>query len=330
MSQEELLMMSQRDRDRVRVIHQVLEGRLSQVDGAEQLGLTARHVRRLVKQLAKRGDGGLIHQSRGKPSHNRFDGNFRRRVLRRYKSRYSDFGPTLACEKLAKDNLAVADETLRCWLIAEGLWKGRHQGQRHRARRERKACFGQMVQTDASHHAWLEDRFSAPIVLVAMIDDATSYASARFYSGETTAAYMDLLGRYVGIHGRMVSIYADRHSIFKLSNKDIWGEVHSEPTQFARALGELEIELISAHSPQAKGRIERFFETAQDRLVKELRLRGARTMEQANDVLERHFLPQFNRRFTVSAAKPVDAHRPVNKGMDMASILTRIIHGAAA
>ena len=324
-------MMSQRDRDRVRVIHEVLEGRLSQVDGAEQLGLTVRHVRRLVKRLAKRGDGGLIHQLRGKPSHNRYDGNFRQRVLRRYKSRYSDFGPTLACEKLAEDNLVVADETLRCWLIAEGLWKGRHQGERHRARRERKACFGQMIQADASHHAWLEDRFSDPIVLVAMIDDATSYASARFYSGETTAAYMDLLGRYVGVHGRMVSIYADRHSIFQLSIKDIWGEVHSEPTQFARALGELEIELISAHSPQAKGRIERFFETAQDRLVKELRLRGVRTMEQANDVLERHFLPQFNHRFTVSAAKPVNAHRPVNKGMDMASILSdrdhRVITG---
>jgi hypothetical protein len=188
-----------------------------------------------------------------------------------------------------------------------------------------------MIQTDASHHAWLEDRFAGPIVLVAMIDDATSYASARFYSGETTAAYMDLLGRYVRVHGRMVSIYADRHSIFKISIKDIWGEVHCEPTQFARALGELEIELIAAHSPQAKGRIERFFETAQDRLVKELRLRGASTMEQANDVLDRYFLPLFNRRFTVSAAKPSDVHRPVNKGMDMASILSdrdhRVITG---
>lgn len=322
MCQEELLMTSQRDRDRLRVIRQVLEDRLSQVDAAEQMGLTTRQVRRLVKRLAKRGDAGLVHQSRGKPSHNRFDGSFRQRVLRRYKSRYSDFGPTLACEKLAEDNLVVADETLRSWLIAEGLWKGRSQGERHRARCERKACFGQMVQTDASHHAWLEDRCSDPMVLVAMIDDATSYASARFYSGETTAAYMDLLGRYVGVHGRMVSIYADRHSIFKISMKDIWGEVHCEPTQFARALGELEIELIAAHSPQAKGRIERFFETAQDRLVKELRLRGARTMEQANDVLDRHFLPLFNRRFTVPAAKPVDAHRPVNRGMDMASILS--------
>jgi len=322
MCQEELLMMSQRDRDRLRIIQQVSEGRLSQVDAAEQLGLTARHVRRLVKRLVRRGDGGLIHQSRGKPSHNRFDGNFRQRVLRRYKSRYSDFGPTLAAEKLAEDNMVVAAETLRGWLITEGLWQGRSQGERHRARRERKACFGQMVQTDASHHAWLEDRCSESIVLVAMIDDATSYASARFYSGETTAAYMDLLGRYVGVHGRMASIYADRHSIFKISSKTIWGEVHCEPTQFARALGELEIELISAHSPQAKGRVERFFETAQDRLVKELRLRGASTMEQANDVLDRYFLPLFNRRFTVAAAKPSDAHRPVNRGMDMASILS--------
>ena len=164
MSQEELLMMSQRDR--LRVIRQVLEDRLSQVDAAEQMGLTTRQVRRLVKRLAKRGDAGLVHQSRGKPSHNRFDGSFRQRVLRRYKSRYSDFGPTLACEKLAEDNLVVADETLRSWLIAEGLWKGRSQGERHRARRERKACFGQMVQTDASHHAWLEDRCSEPCMAI--------------------------------------------------------------------------------------------------------------------------------------------------------------------
>ncbi len=177
-----------------------------------------------------------------------------------------------------------------------------------------------MIQTDASHHAWLEDRCSESIVLVAMIDDATSYASARFYSGETTAAYMDLLGRYVGVHGRMASIYADRHSIFKISSKTIWGEVHSEPTQLARALVELEIALISAHSPQAKGRIERFFETAQDRLVKELRLRGASTMEQGNDVLDRYFLPLFNRRFTVSAAKLADAHRPVNRGRGIAPV----------
>ena len=150
MCQEELLMMSQRDRDRLRIIQQVSEGRLSQVDAAEQLGLTARHVRRLVKRLVRRGDGGLIHQSRGKPSHNRFHGNFRQRVLRRYKSRYSDFGPTLAAEKLAEDNMVVADETLRGWLITEGLWQGRSHGERHRARRERKACFGQMIQTDAN------------------------------------------------------------------------------------------------------------------------------------------------------------------------------------
>ena len=152
--------------------------------------------------MVRRGDGGLVHQSRGQPSHNRFDGNFRQRVLRRYKSRYSDFGPTLAAEKLAEDNMVVADETLRGWLIIEGLWQGRSHGERHRARRERRACFGQMIQADASHHAWLEDRCREPIVLVAMIDDATSCASARFYSGETTAAYMDLLGRYVRVHGR--------------------------------------------------------------------------------------------------------------------------------
>lgn len=322
MCQEDLLMMSQRERDRLRVMQQVSEGRLAQVDAAEQLGLTARQVRRLLKRFARQGDAGLVHGSRGQPSNRRINGNFRRRVLRRYKSRYHDFGPTLAAEKLTEDGLAVSDETLRGWLIAEGLWREKSQGERHRARRERKACFGQMIQTDASHHAWLEDRCTDPITLVAMIDDATSRATARFYGGETTASYMDLLGRYVSRHGRMVSLYADRHSIFKLSVKDCWGEVRSEPTQFARALGELGIVLIWAHSPQAKGRIERFFQTAQDRLVKELRLRGACTIEQANEVLEHYFLPEFNRRFTVPAAKNIDAHRPVHTDMEMASILS--------
>jgi hypothetical protein len=326
MSQEELLLMSQQDRDRVRVIRQVSEGRLSQVDAALQLDVTPRQVRRLVKRFARVGDTGLVHQLRGKPSNHRFDGNFRRRVLRRYESVYSDFGPTLAVEKLHEDGRVLSDETLRRWLMAEGLWQGRKQGERHRARRERKACCGQMIQTDASHHAWLEDRFAGRIVLVAMIDDATSRAFGRFYGGETTAAYMDLLMRYVGCYGRMVSIYADRHSIFKISIKDAWGEVHSEPTQFARALGELGIGLIAARSPQAKGRIERFFETAQDRLVKELRLHKASTMEQANAVLERYFLPLFNRRFTVPAAKNHDVHRPVDAGTELASILSERDH----
>ncbi len=252
--------------------------------------------------------------------------DLKQHILRLYKSRYSDFGPTLAVEKLAEEGRVVSDETLRHWLITAGLWRERGQGERHRARRERKACYGQMIQTDASQHAWLEDRNAEPIVLVAMIDDATSYTVARFYDGETTAAYMDLLGRYISLHGRMVSIYADRHSIFKTTVKDIWGEVHSEPTQFARALGELGIELIAAHSPQAKGRIERFFQTAQDRLVKELRLRGAKTMEQANDVLNHHFLPLFNRRFTVPPAKNTNVHKPPRKDMDMASILSERDH----
>lgn len=326
MSQKELLLMSQQDRDRVRVIRQVSEGRMSQVAAAEQLDVTPRQVRRLLKRFMRNGDAGLVHQLRGQPSNHRFDGNFRRRVLRRYQSVYGDFGPTLAAEKLSEDGKVVSDETLRRWLMAEGLWQARKQEERHRARRERKACFGQMIQTDASHHAWLEERFVGPIVLVAMIDDATSRAFGRFYSGETTAAYMDLLIRYVRGYGRMVSIYADRHSIFKISVKDLWGEVHSEPTQFARALDELGIELIAAHSPQAKGRIERFFETAQDRLVKELRLRHARTMEQANAVLERYFLPLFNSRFTVPAARNNDVHRPVDAGTELASILSERDH----
>jgi hypothetical protein len=231
-----------------------------------------------------------------------------------------DFGLTLACEKLRDRGLAVPRGTLRDWLLAEGLWVPRRKREPHRRRRERRACFGELVQADGSHHDWLEGR-GPWMVLVAMIDDATSKVVARFYPAETTEAYMDLLGRYLRRHGRMVGLYVDRDSIFRAEDHH-----PSDPrpvlTQFSRALEDLQIELILAYSPQAKGRVERLFQTAQDRLVKELRIAQARTMEQANETLDKTFLPWFHQHCRVPPASPNDAHRPLHPSMHLDSILS--------
>jgi hypothetical protein len=235
-----------------------------------------------------------------------------------YRREFAGFGPTLASEKLGEQGLAVVPETLRRWLIEEQAWTPRHQRERHRSRRPRKACFGEMVQADGSHHDWLEGR-GPQMVLLVMIDDGTSRTVARFYPAETTEGYMDLLMRYIRKHGRMASLYTDRDSIFW--EEDCQGQ--RIPTQFTRALGELAIEWIPAGSPQAKGRVERFNGTAQDRLVKELRLAKATTLDQANAVLEKIFLPWFNRFCTVKPASPNDAHRRLDPGMILDAILSR-------
>jgi len=264
--------MSQRERDRLKVIAAVVSGQASQAEAARLLKRSTRQIRRIQRRLEAEGDCGLIHRLRGRPSNNRKDRHLRQQVIEAYGRNYPDFGPTLAAEKLAEQGLGICGETLRRWLPAEGLWKRKRKRDQHRSRRRRRECFGELVQADGSHHDWLEGRGSR-MVLVAMIDDATSKVRARFYPGETTEAYMGLLGRYLRRHGRMMAMYVDRDSIFRAENKHPH-DPRPVLTQFSRALDQLEIELILAYSPQAKGRIERFFHTAQDRLVKELRLAG--------------------------------------------------------
>ena len=312
--------MSQRERDRLKWMAPVLAGQRTQPEAARLLGLSVRQVRRLQRRLEQVGDGGIVHRLRGQPSNHRRDQAVRQQAVEIYRREMPDFGLILASEKLTQRGLPVPPRTLRDWLAAEGLWQPRRKREQHRSRRERRPCFGELTQADSSHHAWLEDR-GPRFVLVAMIDDATSKVAARFYPGETTEAYMDLLGRYLRRRGRMAALYVDRDSIFRAEDHH-----PSDPqpvlTQFSRALDELEIELILAYSPQAKGRIERFFNTAQDRLVKELRLAGARTLAQANRVLERTFLPWFNRRCTVRPTSPNNAHRPLHPSLHLPSILS--------
>jgi hypothetical protein len=312
--------MSQRERDRLKVMALVLEGKRGQKEAGRLLTLSVRQVRRLQRRLEQEGDGGIIHKLRGRPSNARWDAQERAAILRTYRHDMADFGPTLAAEKLSEQGWKIAAETLRSWLLSEGLWQPKRKREQHRQRRERRACLGELVQADGSIHDWLEGRGPA-MVLLAMIDDATSRIRARFYPAETTEAYMDLLGRYLRRWGRMVAMYVDRDSVFRAEDRH-----PSDPrpvlTQFSRALKQLEIELILAYSPQAKGRVERLFGTAQDRLVKELRLAKACTMEEANSVLEKVFIPWFNRHCCVQPASPNDAHRPLHPSMHLESILS--------
>jgi transposase len=316
--QEDRIEMSQRERDRLKVLHGVKEGQFTQAKAAELLGLTARQVRRLQERLAERGDAGLVHRLRGQPSNRQLDAKLRRQVLREYRQRYADFGPTFACEKLAEQGLHVSPATLRRWLLAEGLWERQRRRDVHRQRRPRRACFGELVQMDTSLHEWTEGR-GEDMVLINMIDDATSRVLARFYPADTVEAHFDLLGRWLEKFGRPLALYTDRHGIFEAHQKgqpDYVGE-----TQFSRALSELDIALIKARSPQAKGRVERSFGTAQDRWVKEMRLAKVKTITQANALLER-LLPEHNRRFSVAAAETADAHRAVGAAHRLSAILS--------
>ncbi len=297
--------MSQKERDVLKILHGVLQGERTQAQAARLLGFTARHVRRLQRRLEAGGDQALVHGLRGRPSNHRADPAFRQAVLAAYRRRYADFGPTFACEKLAEEGLVVGPQTLRRWLLAEGLW-------------QRRACFGELVQIDASIHDWLEGR-GEEVALITLIDDATSYVLARFYPSANVEAHMDLVGRWLRRHGRPLALYSDRHSIFAPQDKG--RALPGAETQFGRALRELGIGLIPAHSPQAKGRVERSFGTAQDRWVKELRLAGATTAAEANAVLER-LLPAHNRRFSKAARQEGDAHRPLGPGHDLAAILS--------
>jgi transposase len=298
--------MSGRERDRLKVLYGVVQGERQQKEAARLLRLTTRQVRRLVRRIEDQGDQGLIHRLRGRPSNRRLPVELRQQVLAEYQRLYQGFGPTLASEKLAEQGLEITADTLRRWLIAEGLWQSQRKREQHRQRRPRRECFGELVQMDTSLHDWLEGR-GETMVLVAMIDDATGRIEAGFYSGETVEAHFDLLGRWLRKHGRPVALYTDRDSIFEASGKrqpDAVGQ-----TQFGRALEELDIERITAYSPQAKGRVERLFGTLQDRWVKELRLAGVTTMAQANALLRQKLLAQFNRRFSVAAARRRNAHR---------------------
>jgi hypothetical protein len=313
-----VLNLSQRDRDRLIVLHQVRSGALSVVEGAGRARLGLRHFRRLLRRFEGQGDGAVVHRGRGRRPNNALDPELRRRAIAKaLEPLYCDFGPTLLAEHLARDPSigVVQPATLRRWLIDEGIWQVKQRRSRHRRRRERRAAFGEMVLMDTSIHAWLEDRFAEPIVLIAMIDDATSRLYARFFPRDTGAANREMIVHWLNRHGRMGALYTDRASHFKTHFRASARELADEPpalTIIRRALDTLEIELILALTPQAKGRVERLFATLQDRLLKEMRIAGICTLEDANVFLEEVFIPFWEARFTVEAREAeLDAHRPL-------------------
>ena len=320
---EDTVCMSQKELRRVHVLRLALEKKVRQREAAGWLGVTVRHVRRLIKRLGAEGEAGLVHRLRGQPSNRRYPPRLKARVLALYAKHYEDFGPTLAAEKLVeRHHLEISAETLRLWLRAEGRDHFGRRPRPHRAWRERKAYCGELVQLDGSHHEWFEGR-GPRCVLMAYIDDATSRVWARFYEYEGTRPALESFARYVRRYGVPRAVYADRHTTYKSPAEPTLEEqlAGCEPqSQFERCLAELGTELIHAHSPQAKGRIERLFKTLQDRLSKELRLAGIATLEAANAFLEQ-YLPHYNRRFAVQAAKAADLHRPLPAGLKLEQVL---------
>jgi len=322
---EDKILMSVKELRRLSVIHQVMERKVRQVEASVLLGLTERQIRRMVRRIQVEGDRGLAHRSRGKPS-NRAVGEIKKsQVLELYRKRYGDFGPTLAAEKLAERNgIRISDETLRLWLLEAGVTHFRRRKRPHRQWRERKPHRGEMIQMDGSHHAWLEDR-GPECVLMAYIDDASGRVYARFYAYEGTIPALDSFKRYIRRDGIPMSVYLDKHSTYKAWAKPSIAEQlagRKPQSQFERALEELGVTVIHADSPQAKGRVERLFGTFQDRLIKEMRLAGIDSLDEANRFLS-GYLPIYNRRFSVKAQKSADLHRPTPAGLDLDNILCR-------
>jgi len=321
---EDILTMSQKELKRLHVIRKAIDKRLRQREAAEFLGLSQRHIRRLVRRVREESDKGIIHRSRGKSSHRATEEATKKRILALCRSSYAGFNPTFASEKLfERDKITINRETLRQWFIANGIVYTTRKLRPHRKWRERKAYCGQMVQMDGSHHDWFEGR--APVcVLMGYIDDATSRVYARFYEYEGTMPAMDSFKRYVLKYGLPQDVYLDRHSTYKgRKTPTIEDELLNRQalSQFGRALEKLGVHLIHAQSAPAKGRIERLFKTFQDRLTKEMRLRGLKSIAEGNEFLG-HYLPVFNKRFNVAALKTEDLHRPLPRGIDLARVFS--------
>ena len=313
--------MSGKEVDRVGVVRQVMAKRLLQREAALQLGMSVRQVKRLVRRYRDDGASGLASRRRGRVPNNAIEAGVRREIMDWVRKRYADFGPTLACEKLSEvHGYRLSVETLRQWMMVEGLWKTKPQRRaRIHQRRPRRACLGELVQLDGSPHAWFEDR-GERCTLIVFIDDATSQLMyLRFVAAETTQAYMEALGAYLGRYGRPAALYSDRHSIFRVNH----GRQDGSVTQFTRAVKTLDIEPIHANTPQAKGRVERANQTLQDRLVKELRLAGIGGVDEGNAFLPA-FMADYNRRFAVAPRSGEDAHRAVLQDAEELDLILRL------
>lgn len=328
------LLMSAKERRRKSIFDRVKADELTLVEASEVLGLSYRHCRRSYKRFREEGDAGLVHRSRGRPSSRGKPAAFKRAVLRRYRERYEplDYGPTLAAEKLAEEGYVLDHETLRRWLIAEALWKKRRKHRKHRTRRERKAHFGELVQMDGSHHRWFgPERGDA--CLMNMVDDAKGTTLSLMAKEETTEVAMRCLWQWIESYGIPKALYTDKKNVFVTDREPTIQEqlAGQEPlTAFGKACYKLGIQIITANSPQAKGRVERKHGVYQDRLVKELALRRITTIKSANKLLANGFVRTLNAKFERQPRSKTDFHRPAPKGLDLAQVFcfedTRQVH----
>lgn len=316
------LLMSKKERLRKVVLEGVREGRLTVKAASDRLGVSYRQARRIWQRFRALGDEGLIHRGRGRPSNRAKPAAVREKAIARYLVRYKGFGPTLACEKLAEEGFVLHHETLRRWLIKERLWDGSPLKIKHRSYRERKARFGELVQLDGSLHRWFGKEFPEACLLN-MVDDATGRTLSWMTEHESTEGGMRLLWHWIERFGVPLALYTDKHTIYLSPREPTLEEALAgeEPlTAFGLACHKLGIKIITAHSPQAKGRVERKHGVFQDRFQKELALREIKTIPAANAVLQGGFVEDLNRRFAVPPADPADAHRPLLPNEELAGI----------
>jgi transposase len=326
------LLMTQQERDRLVALKKAKKKLITQKQAASEIGVSERQVRRMLRNLKERGDKAVVHATRGRKSNRKLAAEVKQKVIGILSQEaYQGFGPTLAAEYLAKKHkLPVSRETTRAWMIEARLWRAKPKRvEKVHLWRTRRSRWGELVQWDTSEHAWLEDR-GPKLYLISMIDDATSRMRARFVEHDSTEENLRLLKSYVEEHGRPLSVYTDKAALFvnlpKTKRGESAGRDRAElpPTQIGRALKELQIEWIGAHSPQAKGRVERGFGTAQDRLVKGLRVAQAKTIKEANAYLDSEFLPWWNQTLAVRPAVADNAHRPLGKEHSLAASLSHV------
>lgn len=321
----ENISMSRKERKRLEAFSRVNSGEMTVAEASRQLDLSYRQSCRILARYKAGGDSGLVHRLRGRASNRQPPADQRETVLALYQEHYLDYGPTLAAECLAKDNgISVAVSTLRRWLSKAGLLERRRKRSPHRRRRPRRQRRGELVQMDGSHHDWFEGRRPKAVLMV-MIDDATGSTSARFFENESWASASDIFQRYALRHGLPQALYVDQAGIYRPDHEATGGEILDKTpaeTQFGRAMRELGVELILAHSPQAKGRVERMNGTLQDRLVKALRREKIADIGKANQYLDDVFLPEFNLKFTVKPTHAKDGHRRLSKHVDLACVVS--------
>lgn len=311
----ELLLMSTKERQRKAVMENVKQHQISLVQAAKQLNVSYRQAKRIYKRYRNEGDLGLLHRRRGQSSGRALDPAFKADILRLYEQAYAGFGPTFAAQKLAEQGQVVHPETLRLWLVEQGLWQRQRKRKSYRKRRPRKEMFGELVQLDGSDHGWFGEHRSR-CCLMHLVDDATGTSDALLATGETSLAALQLLQRWIERYGIPQAIYVDLKSVYVPPKVEQRQGATLYDTAFGQVCQRLGIEIVRAYSPQAKGRVERKHAVYQDRLVKEIKLQKLKTIEQVNDYLAQRFIDGINKKFAINPARLANGHRPTT-GYDL-------------